>query len=77
MDEFDRAQELEMRQREQAISRQRRQFAALATALHAEADPNCQECGEHIPLARRAAIPGATLCVDCQAVKEQQQRMNI
>ena len=26
----------------------------------------CEECGEPIPEARRLAIPGVRLCVDCQ-----------
>ena len=28
---------------------------------------HCQQCGEEIPPARRAAMPGARLCVDCQS----------
>jgi phage/conjugal plasmid C-4 type zinc finger TraR family protein len=28
---------------------------------------HCQECGEEIPEARRRAMPGARLCVHCQA----------
>ena len=27
---------------------------------------HCEECGEVIPEARRLAIPGVRLCVDCQ-----------
>jgi phage/conjugal plasmid C-4 type zinc finger TraR family protein len=27
----------------------------------------CAECGEEIPEARRAAIPGVKLCIDCQS----------
>lgn len=30
-------------------------------------ETHCQECGNEIPAARRAAMPGARLCVDCQA----------
>lgn len=30
----------------------------------------CEWCGNEIPAARRAAVPGRTLCVDCQAIKE-------
>ena len=26
----------------------------------------CAECGEDIPEARRKAMPGVTLCIDCQ-----------
>ncbi|KPF68316.1 hypothetical protein IP69_11660 [Bosea sp. AAP35] len=28
---------------------------------------HCQECGGEIPEARREAMPGARLCVDCQS----------
>ena len=27
---------------------------------------NCEECGEVIPQARRIAVPGVRLCIDCQ-----------
>ena len=33
----------------------------------------CHECGETIPEARRKAIPGVRLCVDCQSELESQQ----
>ena len=26
----------------------------------------CEECGEPIPLARRLAMPGVRLCIECQ-----------
>ena len=26
----------------------------------------CRECGDKIPEKRRAAVPGCTLCVECQ-----------
>ncbi len=28
---------------------------------------HCAECGELIPKARRAAVPGVRFCIDCQA----------
>ncbi|MFB9223414.1 DksA/TraR family C4-type zinc finger protein [Paracoccus cavernae] len=31
-----------------------------------ESFAECAECGEEIPMARRAAIPGVKLCVECQ-----------
>lgn len=34
---------------------------------------NCAECGGEIPEARRRAIPGVRLCVDCQSEIDQQQ----
>ncbi|MBL4855760.1 MAG: TraR/DksA family transcriptional regulator, partial [Idiomarina sp.] len=32
----------------------------------------CEECGEPIPEARRKAIPGVRLCVECQAELDKQ-----
>nr|NJM01371.1 DksA/TraR family C4-type zinc finger protein [Desulfobacula sp.] len=34
---------------------------------------HCRECGEIIPDLRRKAVPGVSLCVDCQSVLEAQQ----
>lgn len=34
---------------------------------------HCQECEAVIPEARRKAIPGVRLCVNCQSQREQQQ----
>jgi|LakMenEpi03Aug12_release.lakeMendotaPanAssembly.Ray.scaffolds.fasta_scaffold78111_7 phage/conjugal plasmid C-4 type zinc finger TraR family protein len=31
---------------------------------------HCQECGDKIPKARRLAVPGVSLCVDCQEYAE-------
>lgn len=30
----------------------------------------CAECGEPIPEARRTAIPGVKLCIDCQSERD-------
>ncbi|MFT3689580.1 DksA/TraR family C4-type zinc finger protein [Paenirhodobacter sp.] len=30
----------------------------------------CAECGEEIPEARRIAIPGVKLCIDCQKARD-------
>ncbi|OXS14005.1 hypothetical protein CGX12_16625 [Zobellella denitrificans] len=35
---------------------------------------DCLECGESIPEARRVALPGVALCVDCQELLEKRQR---
>ena len=32
-----------------------------------ESQSHCEECGARIPEARRKAVPGVRLCVDCQA----------
>lgn len=34
----------------------------------------CEECGEEIPEARRIAIPGVKLCVQCQEEVDKQQK---
>ncbi len=31
---------------------------------------DCEECGEPIPEARRRALPGVRLCVDCQSERD-------
>ena len=35
-----------------------------------ESAEDCAECGEPIPEARRAALPGVKLCVDCAGGRE-------
>ena len=39
-------------------------------ALVGESLPECAECGEEIPEARRTAIPGVKLCIDCQKARD-------
>lgn len=35
-----------------------------------ESASHCVECGEPIPEARRAALPGVKLCIDCQQERD-------
>ena len=35
-----------------------------------ESAHDCVDCGEPIPEARRAAIPGVKLCIDCQEERD-------
>ena len=35
----------------------------------------CEECDESIPQARRTAIPGVRLCVQCQSEMEEQSSL--
>ena len=35
--------------------------------------PNCEECGEAIPEARRVALPGVRLCLPCQDERDRTQ----
>ena len=63
-DQFDRAQALELADWEA------RQRAVLRAAPAQASASHCAGCGASIPDARRAAVPGVQLCVDCQAEAE-------
>lgn len=75
MDDLDRAQELEIIQREEAIAKQRRHFAPLAGVPQVDTALDCLNCGDEIPAARRRAVPGIMLCVACQNFREQYGRL--
>jgi phage/conjugal plasmid C-4 type zinc finger TraR family protein len=65
---FDRAQALEQRQREQAIT------AQLAKARPTgPSRSHCLDCDELIP-EKRQALGGITRCTPCQSLFEQGQR---
>ncbi|ACT06098.1 transcriptional regulator, TraR/DksA family [Dickeya chrysanthemi Ech1591] len=36
----------------------------------------CEECGEAIPQARRLALPGVRLCVQCQETMDKKHTLN-
>ncbi len=38
-----------------------------------ESRKDCAECGAKIPQARREAVPGVRLCIDCQSEQDEQQ----
>jgi phage/conjugal plasmid C-4 type zinc finger TraR family protein len=65
MDMMDRAQELADLHLQDALAQ--RQQAARPPALTAL---ECHGCDRPIPEARRLAVPGCCLCVDCQAAAE-------
>lgn len=71
MDEIDAASASEQRGRDAGIAAIRR---AARGGDGAGAD-ECRECGERIPAARRRLLPGAELCVDCQAMGERRARL--
>lgn len=60
---IDTAAEIEELQRNAALSAHR----IDRNAVSAE---HCSECGEDIPVPRRAAVPGCQTCADCQSVIE-------
>lgn len=35
----------------------------------------CEDCGNEIPEARRQAVPGVELCIDCARAAEKMERM--
>jgi phage/conjugal plasmid C-4 type zinc finger TraR family protein len=37
---------------------------------HGESLSDCEECGVSIPQARRCAVPGVRLCVECQSSED-------
>jgi len=43
---------------------------AMAGLPNGEGTPDCVECGDEIPAARRTAMPGATTCVHCQSGRD-------
>lgn len=50
-----------------AVSEVQRRLALQRSLPSAEF---CEECGEGIPRARRQAIPGVQMCVECQGRSE-------
>lgn len=69
MDQFDQAQELDARYREQALALHRERQKKIGDTM-----THCMDCGDEIPEARRQLLPGVTRCVSCAAVFEQHTR---
>jgi len=66
MDQFDQAQELDARFRQQALELQKRISAAGA----GESRNNCIDCGDPIPELRRKILPGCIRCIECATLFE-------
>ena len=66
----DRAQQIELEEYE------RNQAKALLPKTDRKSAKWCEGdgCGERIPEARRKAIPGVQLCVECQELEEKKQK---
>ncbi len=60
MDQFDRAQELDARFRQQALLQHGGTRGATVSRL------TCIDCEEPIPAARREAVPGCQRCIQCE-----------
>lgn len=67
---FDRAQDLEQRQRDQAIAAQLAQARAQSTGASRS---HCLVCDDDIP-AQRQALGGIVRCVPCQTLHERRGR---
>ncbi|WP_227369861.1 TraR/DksA C4-type zinc finger protein [Halomonas sp. M20] len=37
-------------------------------------NPDCEDCGNEIPQARRLAAPWVTTCIECQRIRENKAR---
>lgn len=55
---------------ERAQSERLQQAIDSRVRYQGESAAECDECGTVIPEARRAAIPGVRLCVECQRIAE-------
>jgi phage/conjugal plasmid C-4 type zinc finger TraR family protein len=53
---------------EDAVERARSKLPRGASLRH------CEECGCSIPEARRRAVPGVRLCIDCQEAADSEQK---
>ena len=49
-------------------------FRARGMMARGEGRDECADCGEGIPSARRAALPGTCTCVTCQAKRDAKMR---
>ncbi|PRB84233.1 DksA/TraR family C4-type zinc finger protein [Pseudomonas sp. MYb185] len=53
-----------------AVERARSQLPVGESLSH------CEQCDAVIPEARRRAVPGVRLCIDCQAAHDRQQQQD-
>ena len=53
-----------------AVEAARARLAAGMAVGGGEGETHCALCGEEIPQARRAALPGARTCVACQSERD-------
>lgn len=70
MDEGDYGQDYQARLNEEAIAKHRLQAEERRLKPQDLQSLECSWCEDEIPEARRAAIPGCSLCTECQTMKE-------
>ena len=51
-----------------------RKVASIRSAFVLAGDDTCQDCGDPIGAERRAALPSATRCVECQGGHERRSQ---
>ena len=51
-----------------AVERARSNLSAGDSLSH------CEECDAVIPVARRKAVPGVRLCINCQTIRDREQQ---
>ena len=68
------AQEVEKRQREEALARQAERAATREQPLLVGGKRVCPDCREQLDKKRLKAKPDAVRCVECQELKEKQNR---
>ena len=68
---FERAADLELRQRADALEAHNARVRAIQAKPSAS---NCRDCGASISIERQAAAPGCTRCVPCQTGVEPQPK---
>lgn len=68
MDDIDKIQELEVSRIADRLSAIQREFTIQP------ASRECVECGDEIPDERRAALPHAMRCLECQSLLEKDRR---
>lgn len=58
-------------QAEARVARERDlKLGAVAALVGGDGSPDCKDCGEEIPRARRAAAPFSERCITCQEIFE-------
>lgn len=72
--QFDLAQEIEQRQRDEALKAHAEKPRGGPHKYDDEGRRICFDCKERLPQKRLRANPHASRCVECQETKEQQDR---
>ena len=68
-DIYDRTQQRDAENLADALAAHQRRVGQVA----GPALSHCEDCGEPIPAARRAAVAGCRRCIDCQMLREKQK----